>query len=38
MPNDKGRTSMGAKTETLARQFEGKARDAKDTEGRREER
>lgn len=28
MPNDKGRTSMGAKTEALARQFEGKARDA----------
>ena len=36
MPNDKGRTSMGAKTEALARQFEGKARDAKDT--RRKER
>jgi hypothetical protein len=28
MPNDMGRTSMGAKTEALARQFEGKARDA----------
>src|SRR5213596_1642613 len=36
MPNDKGRTSMGAKAEALARQFEGKARDAKDT--RRKER
>ena len=36
MPNEKGRTSMGAKTEALARQFEGKARDAKDT--RRKER
>src|SRR5260370_41217718 len=36
MPNDKGRTSMGAKTEALARQFERKARDAKDT--RRKER
>ena len=29
---------MGAKTETRARRVEGKARDAKDTEGRREER
>jgi hypothetical protein len=28
---------MGAKTEALARQCAGKARDAKDTEGRREE-
>jgi len=28
MPDEKGRTSMGAKTEALARQFEGKARDA----------
>ena len=28
MPNDKGRPSIGAKTEALARQFEGKARDA----------
>ena len=28
MPNDKGRTSMGAKTEALVRRFEGKARDA----------
>jgi hypothetical protein len=28
MPVQKGRTSMGAKTEALARQFEGKARDA----------
>ena len=28
MPNEKGRTSMGAKTEALARQFEAKARDA----------
>ena len=28
MPNDEGRTSMEAKTEALARQFEGKARDA----------
>ena len=36
MPNDKGRTSTGAKAEALARQFEGKARDAKDT--RRKER
>ena len=36
MANDKGRTSMGAKTKALARQFEGKARDAKDT--RRKER
>src|SRR5439155_7573519 len=32
----RGRTSMGAKAEALARQFEGKARDAKDT--RRKER
>src|SRR6266404_6229058 len=36
MPNDKERTSMGAKTEALASQFERKARDAKDT--RRKER
>src|SRR5437762_10054557 len=28
MPDEKGRTSMGAKTEALAKQFEGKARDA----------
>src|SRR3989441_11821871 len=28
MPDEKGRTSMGAKTEALARQFEGKTRDA----------
>jgi uncharacterized protein (TIGR03083 family) len=28
MLDEKGRTSMGAKTEALARQFEGKARDA----------
>jgi len=28
MPDEKGRTSMGAKTEALARQFEEKARDA----------
>jgi uncharacterized protein (TIGR03083 family) len=28
MPDEKGRTSMGAKAEALARQFEGKARDA----------
>src|SRR5437879_4165554 len=27
-PDEKGRTSMGAKTEALARQFEGKAQDA----------
>ena len=31
MPHEKGRTSMGAKTEALARQFEGKARDAATT-------
>ena len=28
MPDEKERTSMGAKTEALARQFEGKTRDA----------
>ena len=28
MPNDTERTSMGAKTEALARQFQGKARGA----------
>src|SRR2546428_14103833 len=28
MPGEKGRTSMGAKAEALARQFEGKTRDA----------
>src|SRR5881397_3265795 len=28
MPDEKGRTSMGAKTEALAGQFDGKARDA----------
>jgi hypothetical protein len=28
MPDEKGRTSMGAKMEAPARQFEGKARDA----------
>jgi len=28
VPNDKGRTSTRATTEALARQFEGKARDA----------
>jgi hypothetical protein len=31
MPDQKGRTSMGAKTEALAKQFEGKARDAAGT-------
>src|SRR2546428_562922 len=36
MPNDKGRTSMGARTQAVARQFEGTARDAEDT--RRKER
>jgi hypothetical protein len=38
MPNDQGRTSRGAQTETRAKPFEGKAWDAKDTDGRREER
>src|SRR5207247_10422553 len=30
-PDEKGRTSMGAKTEALARKFEGKGKDAEGT-------